>query len=496
MTDLVNGKSMCNGKGRTLLPKFCIYAMFLPLSCIFSGCVFLAVLPGEIVDGVAHMLGLSPEDKSLILLHKAQEAHRSQQYDVAEEYYLKAIEEDKKEDDKRKEKIPWGGPYGGLSGIYAAQGRYAEAIKAKEKAWQLQMVNDDRMLRKYPTHQRNDGQTFYWGMGIIYVDRGQYDLALRNYDLALKAVEAEAVRWETGNQRAIREGWRPEFFKDQANQTRELGVAQTNWHVGTCYLSMGEYEKARNCFQVSLDNWLKHNLVREDQGGKSRALLGIAYYYLGDEAKAEELLRGSAEVAFLARIAERRRDVGKALDIYLSVLRASREEKPLEHRTQQADALNQLGGFYLRQANLEESSKAFNEAKSLREVTTTATHPDYAVTLKGLAAIAVSRNELTSATLLARKALDVLDASIVPTHPRIAPVLVTLASTEVLNGHPEEAAKINQRLETLLQDRPLAIWKEDFLWTANFYAGVLEKAGKIPEAAALRQIHDRQKDRK
>jgi len=55
---------------------------------------------------------------------------------------------------------------------------------------------------------------------------------------------------------------------------------------------------------------------------------------------------------------------------------------------------------------------------------------------------------------------------------------------EILSGHPEQAAPLNVRLETILQ-KPLEPWKEDFMETTSLYAGLLTKAGKT-EAAGSR----------
>ncbi len=433
------------------------------------GCLALTALPASVVAGVQDKYF---SDQAEVASEDASRAIESQEYGRAEGYLLRELELETKERGK-----PWSSSYGSLFSIYLAQGRYSEANKMGEVGWKLYNEEEERSRAKYPDLFRfrpRDDRMHYWQTGDFYLEWGKSDLALESLESALKT----------------------EYFEKGSKEERDATLAQHYPHLGKYHLQQAEYEKARDYFQQSLDIFLKFHLIREDYSGRSQTLLGLAYFYLNDEVRAEEMLRGSAERTMLARIAEHRGDSREALDLYQSALRAWRENRPEEHRTQQADALNQLGGFYLRHGNLQESSKAYEEAKSLREATTTATHPEYAVTMRGLAAIAVSRNELTSATLLVRKALDVLDASVVPTHARIAPVLVALASIETLNGHPEEAAKINQRLETLLQDRPLAIWKEDFLWTANFYASVLDKAGKTPEAAALRQIHDRQKDRK
>jgi hypothetical protein len=51
------------------------------------------------------------------------------------------------------------------------------------------------------------------------------------------------------------------------------------------------------------------------------------------------------------------------------------------------------------------------------------------------------------------------------------------------------------RLETILQ-KPLGPWKEDFMDTTAFYAGLRGKAGKTAEAGRLEQLRNRQKDRR
>ena len=135
------------------------------------------------------------------------------------------------------------------------------------------------------------------------------------------------------------------------------------------------------------------------------------------------------------------------------------------------------------------------KAIALRQATGTATHPNCADAFKGLADVAAFKGELTSATLHGESALKILDASVVPTHPRAGQELVALASIYILSGQQEKAAPLEARLETILQ-KPLGPWKEDFLATTAFYAGLLKKAGKTAEAERLEKIHARQKDKR
>ena len=113
--------------------------------------------------------------------------------------------------------------------------------------------------------------------------------------------------------------------------------------------------------------------------------------------------------------------------------------------------------------------------------------------MKGLAGVDTAEGNFAAALEQERAALAVLDASVVPTHPRIAHHLAALSSLEIISGNSEKSAALDKRLNTILE-KPLGPWKEDFLETAEFYAKLLRKNGKSESAARLEQLRARHKD--
>jgi tetratricopeptide (TPR) repeat protein len=329
----------------------------------------------------------------------------------------------------------------------------------------------------------------YDALAEFYLAQGKFDEALKHYEKALKTAD-EKKRREPHNA----------LFK----------IFQVYPRVGNFYIQIGEYEKAKQYLKEDLDTRIKDQDI--PQGiATSKNGLGMSYYYAGDDATAEKLfkeaggLNARSYVAFpvdlaqsltmLGRIEERRGASDEALKYYQSTIKMLVEYPNHTFKVEQADVQNQIGRFYVKQGKPNQAAEAYGEAIRLRQETDTQTHPNCADAIKGLADVAAMRNELTSATLQAQAALKILDTALVPTHPRIAPTLVVLASINALTGQSEAAAPLHARLETILQ-KPLGPWKEDFLETTAFYAGMLKKAGKTAEAGKLEAIQARQKDRR
>ena len=117
----------------------------------------------------------------------------------------------------------------------------------------------------------------------------------------------------------------------------------------------------------------------------------------------------------------------------------------------------------MKQGDAVEAKAAYAEALKLREATGTATHPNAADAMKGLADVAVMQDEFTSATTLASRAQATLDASVVPTHPRTAPTLIALSSLYIMSNQPDQATPLLARIDTILQ-KPSARGKR-ISWT-------------------------------
>lgn len=419
----------------------------------------------------------------------ANKAKLEQQYGLAAENYRRAV------DELVKEGSHGGWVAGFLSNIYEQQGKYDQAIEAGKASLQTSLEFKDYNGKV----RHGEIAEHYCWLADIYQAQGKFDDALKNYELASSYAD-----------QVIKDPWNSHFK-----------VNLITPYMGKYNIQTGNYERAKQYLQEALAT--AENLGYQPQHiAIAKNNLGLAYYCAGDELAAEKLytdaggLNTHAVVAFpqdlavsltmLGRIAEHRRENGKALTYYQSALdvlrrstvlatQATKEHRAFEYKVEQADIFYQVGRFQFRQGHLNEAILAYNEACRLRLASQTQTHPNYGDVMRGLAGVAASNGELTSATLQAEKALKILDASVVPTHPHTAPNLVALASLYTLNGHPDQAAPLFARLDTILQ-KPLGPWTEDFLETTNFYSGILNKAGQTDAAKHLEQLRAHQKEQK
>jgi tetratricopeptide (TPR) repeat protein len=400
---------------------------------------------------------------------KSREASRLQDYGTAEELFLYYIEKCI----KHGESV--GVNYRLLSNVYKEQGRYSEAVAMEEKYLET--------TRRYLGY----GQIVdhYSELGKIYTAMGDYDAARE------KLVEVEAMA------------------NNATDHNRDTYMGNWRWGMGVYLLKRGEYEQSRDLLKTMLTDYQRESPANKHQHARIKEEIAMTYFYDGELNEAKQLLEDAAGInmrAFvpfemdlarsmttLGRIAAFNSEEEKASKYFQNALDALSDFPG--HRTACADVLNDIGWFHLRQGKLTESRAAYQEAIDLRRATVTTTHPNCADAIKGLADISAAEGNPTSATLYAEEALKILDDSVVPTHPRIAAELVALASIHILAEHPEQAAPLNGRIETILQ-KPLGPWKEDFLDTTAFYADLLEKAGKPDDAEALRQLHARQKDKR
>jgi tetratricopeptide (TPR) repeat protein len=241
-----------------------------------------------------------------------------------------------------------------------------------------------------------------------------------------------------------------------------------------------------------------------------RNMLGMTFYCRSDLSRAKEHYNSvagrhalsafpedqSVAYSMLGRIAAKQGENEEALECFQSAIDVAKGFRtiPGKYRVERSNAYRELGCFHLNQGNWPEAREAFAEAVRLRRETGTATHPNCADAIRGLSDVSVAEGALTSATLQAKESLAILDTALVPTHPRIAPTLVALASIERLAGHPDAAGPLETRVESLLE-KPLGPWKDDFLDTTAFYAERLRAAGQSAPAARLDAWNQQQKVR-
>lgn len=359
--------------------------------------------------------------------------------------------------------------------IYINLGCYDKATKA--------------IWRDYQNHKKlmspADAKQYYLRLGSVLVEQGKYDDALNCFSQFSIEVDSKGK----------------DYGKIDGNRFA-FGLFAA---VGDCYVHKGDYVVAGKYYQAYADMAKGSDsfLVK----AKADIDLGINFYYSGDDLHASEAINAALFLLpkeapetideiiqcriMLGKIEEHRAAYENAYKYYHDALNTLIHYNPNNNMVRRANIKNLMGDFLLRQGKIQESEQTYLEALRLRQTTETTTHPNCADSYKGFADVTASKGELTSATFQATKALEILDASVVPTHPRTAQELVALASIYILSGHPERTAPLNTRLDTILQ-KPLGPWKEDFLDTTAFYAGLLRKVGKNTEADRLTRLHDQQ----
>lgn len=185
---------------------------------------------------------------------------------------------------------------------------------------------------------------------------------------------------------------------------------------------------------------------------------------------------------------ERVGDVAKAETAYQSALAAMERNTLVVTKVEQADVLNAWAAFNLRHDKLDEAKDRFNRSITLRLETQGPRQPKYADSLRGLADIAAMQGNYAEAESQARKALEVLDKSLVPEHPRKAAVLAALVALTALQkkgavDQAPEAGRIKQ-----IAAKPLGPPYESAVEEIKRYADLLRKSGDEPNAASLEAL--------
>lgn len=479
----------------------CVLILF-ALSCDPEPVSKLESIPHK-SDPQETIIPLDPWEK---YMNMAKEALQNQLYSLSEKYWNRAIIEATKQfsADEKMKKHPLtyyiADDYKELAKIYLSLGKFDAASKAENKYYEL--FHDKMEIYEVYIH--------HCSLEEIYTNWGKLDEAKKSVEFLDEDSEKQYKSAKDKSDQTIKNAGNPPSDAEH-NQILNTWVKLNNasghklWTaypaIGDYYIKIAEYDKAIQYLNEHVNMCVNDKDCISQNKAKAMNRLGMAYYYAGNDTEAEKLFGNAGGLnsrtvfgfpndmalscIMLGRIADHRGQADKALMFFQSARQAIHQYKKFDY-TLEANIWNQIGRLQLKQGKIEESSNAYNDAVHFRTISQTGTHPNCADAYKGLADVSAYKGELTSATLYASKALQILDASVLPTHPRAAQELVALSSIHVLAGHPEMAAPLEGRLETILQ-KPLGPWKEDFLDTAAFYAGLLKKANKTPEAARLEQ---------
>ena len=253
--------------------------------------------------------------------------------DVAEECYVRAIEDAKELGDEESIAIQ----RGNLANVYFIWGRLEDALNTYQELYDYFKEKEDKENEASALHQ----------IGIIHYRKGEYEKALENYKKSLEISEEIGYK---------------------------LGIAQTLHQVGMIHQARGEYEKALEKYNESLE-------IKEEIGDKfgiARTLhqVGMIHQNRGEYAQALEKYNESLKIkeeigdkqgiaSTLGQIANIHYRIGesdKALEMYERTLEISKE---LGDKSSIAVALHQIGTIKHRQEKYHEAILALANAASI-----------------------------------------------------------------------------------------------------------------------------------
>lgn len=220
------------------------------------------------------------------------------------------------------------------------------------------------------------GQLFN-NLGIIYIEQGEYDKALEQYEKAIDIYRRmfgtnhlltaktynniSGVYRSQGNYKKALEFlmkainiYRQEFGTDNPS------LATTYNNIGLVYYDLGDYVKALEYYKKDLE--INERMQKSDHLDSATAYnnMGLAYYASKDYAKALEYLK-------------------KALDIREQVLGSNHPDT--------ATTYNNMAGALRAQGDSEDALRYFKKALEIREHVLGSDHPSTATTYNNIAGI-------------------------------------------------------------------------------------------------------------
>ena len=355
-----------------------------------------------------------------------------------------------------------------LAGLYADQGRYAEAIPLYERALAIK----EKVLG--PEHP--DVALSLNNLASLHRDQGRYAVAEPLNERALKI-------WEN----ALGPG-HPDLASGLEN-------------LASLYSDQGRYAKAKPLFERALA--IREKALGSEHPDTALSLNNLAALYSnqGDYAEAEQLYERSlsiwgkslgpehpdvalslANLAVLYRIQGRYAEalplVGRALAI--------REKGLGPEHPDVASTLNNLANLYRYQGRYAEAEPLYERSLAIREKTFGAEHPDVASSLNNLAATYFDQARYTEAEILYKRALVIWEKGLDPEHPKLAASLGNLAAIYLYQARYAEAEILFGRA-LALTEKTLGPEHPDVALSLNNLARLYSDLGKSALEQPLRR---------
>ncbi len=270
--------------------------------------------------------------------------------------------------------------------------------------------------------------------------------------------------------------------------------------MGQAYLSLGQWEPARDLFKVALD--LHRRTLRRDDPRVTDDLhnLASALREAGHNAEAEPLIREALDLqrqagdtrnidyakglTNLAAILKAKGDLDQAEKYYTEALALKRQLPNVEERDI-AVSLNDLGALAQKRGNLKAAEGYYQESlKIRRRLAKGLPDPDMATALSNLGTLQQDRGDLEGAETSLKEALALRRKLLSGPNPKVARTLSTLGSLLLARGNAAGAEQC-YREALSIADKALSKDHPDRARYLRNLAAVLISRGKAAEAEPM-----------
>jgi tetratricopeptide (TPR) repeat protein len=349
-----------------------------------------------------------------------------------------------------------------LGFVEGEQGRFEEAVKAEERALELQEAQlgpDHLSVAMALGH-----------LGVSVHSMGQYRracelqeraLAIREEHLGPDHFDVAVTLSNMGNalaglgefERSQKLLERSLAIKEKHQNPNQLSIAMTLSALGGLMHGLGRYERSQEILERALE-------IKEEQCGPEHFSVAIALGNLGrallsrgryEKARtfleraitlaAEQLGEDNLYLADILRdhgeLLEKDGDLGKALERYEQAVTITEKRAGTDHFFV-ASMLSAVGDVLRQIGDLPKSEKALRRALEISENADERNVPDLALILRALGKTLRARGSFGEARERIERAIKIQEESLGPGHPELA---ITLdAEADVLDDFGEEAA--------------------------------------------------------
>ena len=292
---------------------------------------------------------------------------RTNKFDVAEKYYLSALE------DKRR-RFPAGDPdyyavYANLVEFYYNFGDYEKALVYADSSYQILKEN------RPPSHE--DIGDHFNNISVVYQAKGDYREAAKTFQKAIDVYK----------------------LKEEVNQER---LANTYASYGYWLYETGDYNQALLYFQKSLS-------IRTDRLEPEHSLIGRTQNYIGN--------------CYLAK-----NDLDAA-EFWMNKALIIRENNREKHPTELSDSYQDIGKLEQKIGFWKAALKKYEQALAINlRVYKTGIHPTLSQNYLEIGRIYLSQNEYQTAADNFPKALSISQKVYNRMHPEVAEIYRNLAA--------------------------------------------------------------------